>query len=243
MQSSFALLFAAGAAIGLLWSLIQAEPKQRPKHLNAGMWVVLGAVLGGRSLHVIIDWSYYQAHFIEIPQTWLGGFSVSGALAGLGFSLLLIALLGDINPDALLPILTTLSVSLWLGCWSSAYLYGAQTAAVWSLPLRDEWGEIALRWPLQPAGALLTIMTAWGVDAARTRGWIQTPRLAASLELACFAILLGTADSLRADPVPLWRNISPDGWIAFSLAILAILSALLIFIQFSTQSRKGTKEQ
>ncbi|MBL6966406.1 MAG: prolipoprotein diacylglyceryl transferase [Anaerolineales bacterium] len=238
MQRAFALLLAAGAAMGLLWIILQAEPKQRPRHLNAGMWVVLGAVLGGRSLHIIIDWSYYRAHFIEIPQLWLGGFSVCGALAGFAIMLFLIAFLGDINPDALLPVITSLSVSLWLGCWSSAYLYGAQTAAVWGFPLRDEWGEIVLRWPLQPVGTLLTILTAWGVDAARARGWIQAPGLAASLAVACFAIIFGAADSLRVDPVPLWRNISPDGWLAFTLAIFAIFSSLLIIINHQRQAVK-----
>lgn len=225
--------------MGLLWSVFQAEPNQQAAHLNAGVWMILGGIVGGRSLHIVIDWLYYRAHLIEIPQLWLGGFSVSGALAGLGLMLLVMALLSHHNPDALLPLLTTLSVSLWLGCWSGAYLYGAQTAAGWGLPLRDEWGEIALRWPLQPAGALLTLLTAWGVDAARSRGWIQAPGLAANLVLACIASLFGAADSLRADPVPLWRNISPDGWIALIVTIFAILSALWIVIQHQRNAPPG----
>ncbi len=242
MQSTpgtFGYLLAAGATIGLLWVILQTDPKQRHVHLDAGMWAVLGMILGGRTLHVAIDWTYYQTHSFETPQIWLGGFSISGALAGCALALLLIPLLSSINPDALLPLLTALAVSLWLGCWNEAYLYGPETSAGWGLALRDEWGELALRWPLQPVGALLTVVVAWGVDAARARGWIQAPGLAASLELACVAIILGAADTLRADPVPLWRNISPDGWIALILTIFAILSALWIIIQHQRNSPPG----
>ncbi|MBL7162191.1 MAG: prolipoprotein diacylglyceryl transferase [Anaerolineales bacterium] len=229
---TFSLLIAIASALGLFWVAKDAPEKKLQAGFSAGIWALFGAAIVGRSAFVAIHWGHFQDHPLEIPQIWLGGMSGSGALAGAILTIMLIAIISKNNlaelSDDLIPLLTAITVSAWLGCWVNGCLYGTEVQAWWGIPARDEWGEIATRWPLQPAGALLTLLIAWGVDQARGRGWLPSPGLAAALEVGCIALTLLWAASFRADPVPQWRNLGLDTWAALGLIVILILTTVWV---------------
>jgi len=230
---TFSLLIAFGAGAGLFSVVSNDAEKKRHARLNAGLGALVGGAIIGRAVYVAVHWGYFQTQLIEIPQIWLGGISGSGALAGGIISLLLIAVIKNENfaelSDALLPLLTALTVSAWLGCWINGSLYGPEVATWWGISARDEWGEYATRWPLQLLGALFTLSIAWGVDQARARGWLRTPGLAAAIEVGGIALTLLWAARLRVDPVPQWRGLGLDAWAAMA-SILISIAGTVIFL-------------
>jgi len=232
---TFSLLAAIGSILGLFWISQRSLENTIPQSFQAGFWALVGAAIGGRAAYVAIHWAYFQDHALEISQIWLGGISGSSALAGGLLTVLVIATITPINywklSDELTPLLTTVTVSTWLGCWANGCMYGPEVQAWWGIPTRDEWGEIAMRWPLQITGALLTLLLAWGLDLARGRGRLPFPGLAATLEVGGIALTLLWAANFRVDPVPQWRNIGLDAWAASGLIVISAISIAIIFIK------------
>jgi phosphatidylglycerol:prolipoprotein diacylglycerol transferase len=201
----FALLVGLGASAGLASVLWRSGDSQRgPRLVQAGLVVLLGAFLGGRVGFVLADWAYFQFHLLEIPQTWLGGISGVGALAG-GLLAYYPASLTAKRPfyftiDRLYPMLAPLAVSAWLAAWAAGTAYGPIVEkAWWALPARDEWGAIALRWPLQLAGAILTILLFGLIDSYSRR--LKHPGQLGSLGLLALILPFFGLSYMRADPV------------------------------------------
>ncbi len=228
---TFSLIIAIGSAVGLLWSAQKAKKREFQRVSSAGVWALIGAAIMGRAVFITVHWTYFQTHLLEIAQIWLGGISAYGAFFGGIISILLFAVISKNNfgelIDALTPLLTTLTFSAWLGCWINGYLYGPETQAWWGIPVRDEWGEYATRWPLQLCGALLALLIAWGVYQARGRGWLPSPGLTATLQVGCTALTLLWAAAMRVDPIPQWRNLGLDIWASLGLILLAITGTIL----------------
>ena len=229
---TFSLILAFGAVIGLYWTARQAPTQTRQLHFNTGIWTLAAAAISGRAAYILIHWPYFQTHLDEMPQLWLGGITGSGALPGALLALFIGAKtnhqhLGE-SADALLPLLTSLTVHIWFACWLIGCFYGPPTDAWWGIPAHDEWGTTATRWPLQPLLAGLSLLMAWGVDQGRARGWIQAPGLAASLELGGFALLWVGVSFIRVDPVPKAYGLPLDAWIFILLLFFALISIFWI---------------
>jgi len=47
---------------------------------GAFLWIVVASIAGARLLHVLANWSTYQAHPSQIPAIWQGGLSSFGGL-------------------------------------------------------------------------------------------------------------------------------------------------------------------
>lgn len=221
-----------GAVLGLAWVAWQAPEKLALRRIDQGLWLLLGALLGGRLVHVAMAWSYYAGGLLEIPQVWLGGFSGMGALAGALLALMLLAFitrqpLGDLA-DAYLPLAAALTVSAWLACWVDGCAYGVETTAWWSLPARDEWGELERRVPLQLLAASLTLGLFWLVDRSRTR--LRRAGQPACLVLLGLGLLNLGISFLRVDPSPTWAGWRPETWAGFAFGLLAVAVYLLTLI-------------
>ena len=219
---AFSLLLGVGVCLGLLWAAWQAPPKHALLVVNAGLFSLLGALLGGRLAYVLARWSYYQMHWQEIPQFYRGGLAWVGVLAGSLLALLVYASLvrqpAGFFLDALLPLIGLLTVSAWLACWADGCAYGATSSAWWALPARNEWGVIDRRVPVQLIGALLAIMTFGMAD------WFK-PRFKSSGQVALLALSVLMAGMLalsflRADPAPAWRGLHWESWAALSLVVI-----------------------
>ena len=217
-------------------------PKERVfRVLDAGLLVLLGALLGARAAFILTHPGFYQTHWLATILLWQGGLSWPGALAGFGLSLALAAglarsSLGELA-DSLLPLLPPLLVGIWLGCWLTGVAYGpAAPQAWWGMPAPDEWGTWAMRFPLQIGSALLTLVIFWLID--RLRPWLKRPGQAASLAyLGTSALTLAVA-CLRIDPVPM-----AFGWRWDILAGIFFSVVFLLFTLVVFWPRKGISSQ
>lgn len=222
---AFSLFASLGVVIGLAWLAWQAPPKMALRQVQAGLWASLGGLLGGRAAFVAVNWSYYQGRPLEILPVNQGGLAWPGALAG---GLLALALVSWVThsplaelADNLTPLFAILAVCTWLGCWLDGVAYGAPVAAWWGVPARDEWGNVALRWPLQPLGALLTVAWFWLVERYASQERVQ-PGMAASLGLLGFSLMLLGFSFMRADPALLWLGMRLEAWAALGFACLGL---------------------
>ncbi len=224
---TFTLLVSLGAGVGMLWAVGRAPKESAEAVFAAGVWALLGALVVARAAYIAIHWAYFRAHLLLIPQVWLGGMSGSAALPGALLGLALAARRRMATwGEALLPLLFTVAVSAWLGCWTSGVFYGPVTGAWWGVPTRDEWGELALRVPLQWLAALSLLGVAWGLEQARGRGWLPSPEATLSLGVGGTALVSAVAALLRADPVPRLYGLPYGFWLTALLAAGAFLYAL-----------------
>jgi len=229
----FSLLIAAGAFFGLAWIAWQAPEKEMLRRVDAGLWAMLGGLLGGRGAYVAVNWTYYREHLWESLQITQGGLVWAGALAGGLLALGFYAGVAHLNytelADALAPLLLCLAVSALLGCWLDGCAYGPATTAWWGVPARDEWGQTASRWPLQAAGALLSLALFWFLDNLAVRAALR-PGAHASMALLAFSALMAAISWLRVDPGLLWQGYRLDVWLALSFTTLAGLGLLACLI-------------
>lgn len=229
----FSLLIAFGSALGLIWITLETADGDLRMYVNIGIWVLVGALVGARAAYVSVNWMYFQEHFGEIFQIWLGGLSWPGALAG-GFLAVVVGswIMGVpfyYFGDDLLPLLATLSIAAWLGCWAVGCAYGPETNI--GLPAQDEWGIWRRRLPVQLLGAILTVILFWMIDYFRHHRWGMIPGLAASLGLGGLSLIMLGASALRADPYPLYNGIRLETWAALIFLGLSVLVGILaIFV-------------
>ena len=223
----FSLLLALAAVLGLAWITADSPPHLRSASVNAAAMVLLAALIGGRAAYVAPNWEYFQDHLIEIPQVWLGGLAWPGALAGAIFGVLIAARGSEIPvaalADRLLPLLASLSVAVWLGCWMTGCAYGPESG--WGFPAKDEWGIWKNRIPLQLIGAILTVTSFWSIERFRQHHKNLPPGLAASVGFGLLCLILLGASILRADPYPVYSGLRLETWAAIALLVISILNA------------------
>lgn len=220
----FSLLLATGAAAGLTSLAWLANDATRNTQLNAALWALTGALLGGRVVYVVLQWPYFQSHLVEAIQIQLGGLSWVGALLG-GLAAIWFTArhsqqrFGKLL-DRLTPLFFAISLSAWLGCWAAGCAYGQLSGAWWSVFARDEWDVLAGRIPVQLFAALLTSGLFWSIYSQRAR--FQTPGQTASLFLLGSAIIYFSLTYLRGDPNPVWAGLRWDAWAALSFSAIGI---------------------
>jgi phosphatidylglycerol---prolipoprotein diacylglyceryl transferase len=229
---TFSLLLGLSATLGLAWVAWQSPTRQVRRNVEAGLMALLGGLAGGRTAYALANWEYYQFHQREILEVYRGGLSASGALAGGCLAVLLLAALIHTSPGqlagALLPLLATLAISAWLGCWLAGCAYGPRTTQWWGLPAWDEWGGRGARFPVQLLGALLALGWFWLLD--RIRGKYLSPSRAAILGVMSLSLQMLALSHLRVDPTVTWRGLRSDTWGALALTVFAGLALLVSFL-------------
>lgn len=240
----FSLLIGLGATIGLIWVAYLSPGQQAHRNVDAGIAALFGALVGGRAVFVAINWGYYQAHLVELPEVWKGGISGIGALAGSIAALVLLSVfvrpgVGELA-DALLPLVVTMTSAAWMGCWFDGCAYGAQVNGWWGLPSRDEWGIVLHRVPVQLIGAVLTLLLFWSVERLTFR--MPVAGQPASLALLLLALEFFGLSFLRADPIPYWRGMRLDAWGALGLAGLAAIYLAYALLRAWLVSRKRKRK-
>ena len=151
----FSALLALGVVLGLSWMVLEAPKEDQTLSLRTGISAIIGAMIGGRVAYIIVNWDYFLNNIFEIPQVWLGGIAWPGALIGGIFAIIVVAWLYGFSVsiliDRLLPLIASLSVAVWLGCWLTGCAYGPEFE--FGLPAKDEWVIWKKRLPLQLIGA------------------------------------------------------------------------------------------
>lgn len=219
-MNGYAIVLGLGAALGLL----RISRQRAGQWLDAGLLVLLAALLGARLGYVLVHWSYFAAHPGEILALKTGGLSAAGAMAGWALGLLLSGAIHRVSPlrlaDWLYPLIPPLAVAGSLACWLAGVAYGPQLppGTWWGVPAPDETGLMTLRWPLQLAAALsllvFYILMENLMPLPRPSGWLF------SLAASWFVVVDLVVSLLRADPQPLLGRLR--------LATLADLVALAI---------------
>ena len=235
--NAFAIVLGLGAALGLL----RVSRQRSGQWLDAGLLVLLGALLGARLGYVLVHLPYYTAHPGEILAMKAGGLSGAGVMVGWVVGLLLAALLLRVPvlrlADWLYPLLPPLAVTAYLGAWLAGVAYGPEVVpgTWWGIPAPDESGWVTLRWPLQPAAALALLVVYALVERLilipRPAGWLF------SLAAAWFIAVDLVVSLLRVDPQPAWREIR-----VVTLAnLIALALALGLFAALTLIARRKPK--
>jgi phosphatidylglycerol:prolipoprotein diacylglycerol transferase len=242
---AYSIFIALGAGLGLAWITWRSSQKLASRQLEAGMWALVGGLMGSRAGFVAASWPYFQDHVLESFQFYRGGLGWPGALAG---GLLALAVYAAFNriplaglADDMLPLLATTAIGAWLGCWVAGCAYGIASDAWWSLPSLDEWGVVAYRWPVQILGALLTVGLFALVERLLGRADHKPGYRAILSVLGLSFVLLATA-LLRGDPAILWNGARLEVWAALVYILLALLSLAIYHAYQARLSRQKLKE-
>jgi prolipoprotein diacylglyceryltransferase len=215
---AFSLLVGAGASLGLGRVITSAPGEVRGRSAAAGFAVLLIALIGAR---VVYQFNH-PAAALELP---LGGLSWGGALLFGWAAVPIVAPFAGMSParlaDLLFPISATVLTAAWLGCWIDGCAYGPLSDAWYGLAARDDWGNLAVRFPVQLIGACLALLTLAATDLIRTK--ISTPGLAAGLWLTATGLQLAWLQNLRVDPSPAWNGIPLNLWAAWGTVLAGIL--------------------
>jgi prolipoprotein diacylglyceryltransferase len=240
----FSILLGLGTLTGLLLIVWRAPKKEINRHLDAGLWTLLGALIGSRVMEVIINFTYYQSHPSEMIQVWQGGLSGIGAILGGLTAIIILSVLWKLPigklADMVLPLAGTLTITTWLGCWMDSCGYGLPLKMWWALPGRDEWGTMAQRVPVQLIGAILTLMLLLLLDWASKR--LSIPGLKAAIGVfGISAVILGLS-FVRADPAPSWNGLRLEAWGAIGLMIFCVIAVVVLLLRWILRRKQYPQE-
>ena len=225
----FSLLIGAGATLGVGWVALQAAEKDRLPYVNAGLWALLGALVGGRIAYMAVNWVYFRQNWIEGFQVYQGGLSWPGALAG-GLVIVLLYARRLHKPTGellwtLFPLLTSMLVFICLACWVDGCAYGRLAVSYLGLPAPDELGHQSLRFPAQLIGALSAVLWFIAIDTQTER--FSSQALTGWVSIFGVAVILLVLELLRADPTIYVYGTRLGVWTASGFGTLALVGILV----------------
>jgi phosphatidylglycerol:prolipoprotein diacylglycerol transferase len=228
----FSLALGLSATLGLIWSVLRSPPARTHQLVNAGLLLLFGMYAGGRLAFILLNPVYFQNHPAEAWRFPLAGFDWYGALAGgllvfVVYGLVRRVPLGELADD-LLPLLAVITIGSWLACWFGGCAYGPPIAAWWGLPARDEWGVVTRRWPVQIAGAILSLVFVWLIDLLPAKRLF--PGVIFGLGIFSLSLVHFILSFVRVDPVPYFGLFRADTWGAAIFMIGSLLSLSLIWL-------------
>lgn len=143
----YGLLFVAGVIAALLVAIGLGKQYQIYKDtlVDLFFWLIIFGLIGGRLYYVLLEWGYYQKHFLDIFKIWQGGLAIHGGIiAGL---LVLWRFARKMDPVRnngasfwLLSSLLTpgLALAQSIGRWGNYFnqeLFGQPTDSIWGLAI------------------------------------------------------------------------------------------------------------
>ena len=233
MSADFSLLIGIGAALGLLQVARHAPSTQTVTWMNAGLYVLVGALVGARIDFVLMHLGYFQAHPLEGPQIWLGGLGWPGALL---VGLLVAALIAydrelslAFTLDCLAPLAIPLAIGAWLGSWRAGSAYGPLLAEGAPFAMLTPMGNglLAPRLPVQLLATLSLLVCFVWLELKPLP--LERPGQSTAFSILVLSANLLFFSLLRDDPAPLWRGLRPDVWAAIAFTGLSVLSFAATF--------------
>ncbi|MBN1137726.1 MAG: prolipoprotein diacylglyceryl transferase [Anaerolineae bacterium] len=133
--------------------------------LDAGLWTIVGGILGGRIGFVLGNLEVFSENWSRALRIWEGGLSFHGAFLGGLAALILIGYLQSRSAGYLLRLADTLTPSLsvglvfgWIACLLGGCVYGAIGEGLGYAVLPDLYGVEASRFATQAVGAGLALI-------------------------------------------------------------------------------------
>lgn len=239
-MNGFAIAVGIGAALGLY----RVSRQQSGQWLDSALFALAFSLVGARLGYAWLNQVYFAAHPGEIMQLWLGGLNDAGALVGGVVGILVAARIRRISAgrlaDLLYPLLPSLAVGVWLGCWLSGTAYGLEMPAGtwWAVPVQDESGLVSGRLPVQLLAAVALLIFYWLLELLtpmpRPAGWLF------SLAASWLSLVSLVASLLRADPALRWGQLRADTWL--NLVLVLLFFTFFVWAQFlARRQAKGSE--
>jgi phosphatidylglycerol:prolipoprotein diacylglycerol transferase len=207
----YGVLVAMGFLLGL-WTASRRGVRQGiapEKILDAGIWIIAGAVIGARILYVLTYWdrlmanpTYPRMPWTEIFMIQKGGLVFYGGLIGSSLATLLFVWKNRLPlwrfADALAPSIALGYVPGRLGCLMNGCCYGKPTGLPWGIhfPAGHDAHGFGVH-PTQVYDALLSLAVylalAWLYRHRRFEGQIF------AAYLLCYAVTRSTVEAFRGD--------------------------------------------
>jgi phosphatidylglycerol:prolipoprotein diacylglycerol transferase len=211
------------------------------KILDLGPWLIVGAIVGARTLYVV---SYWREQFAGKPLTeifmvWHGGVVYYGGLIGAALAIVLYARLKDAQlwnlADVLAPSIALGHALGRIGCLLNGCCYGRECHLPWAIQFppghetHPMGGEAIPVHPTQVYETLLNLglyaLLAWLYRRRKFQGQVF------GVYLVCYAILRSAVEMFRGDYPP-YQYLG--GWVTpahlVSLATLATGLLLLLVL-------------
>ncbi|HXJ56354.1 MAG TPA: prolipoprotein diacylglyceryl transferase [Verrucomicrobiae bacterium] len=236
----YGVLLATGCFLGLWTASRRAQLDRIPAHLivDGGAWLILGAIIGARSLYVISYWDrlvedprFPSAPWLEIFMVRRGGLVFYGGLIGAIASGVIYARKAKIPlwkfADAIAPSIPLGYVLGRIGCLMNGCCFGRPTDLPWAIrfPADHETHGVPVH-PTQLYDALLSLALyltlAWLYRRKRFDGQIFAAYLVA------YALLRSLVEAFRGDYPVRYLGIATP---AHLVSLLILLAGIVLLIK------------
>jgi phosphatidylglycerol:prolipoprotein diacylglycerol transferase len=230
-------VFSLALALGIALSVGIGARQTRLKLgvvVDVGLGALVGALVGARIFHVLLDWAYFADNLSEAARLTAGGLDWHGAVIGGLLGLAVVARWRRLSVrdllDALAPVLPLLALAGWLGCWGAVCGYGVEvdTLANYATGVagetRDVYGIVAPRYNTQVFGMALGLALL-GLSAVLARqGWLRGRRF--WLLLALLSVGMFVIGFYRGDYAVV-AGIRTDQWLDAGFVVWGIVLLVL----------------
>jgi phosphatidylglycerol---prolipoprotein diacylglyceryl transferase len=233
----YGVLLASGFMAGL-WTASRRALRQNidPETiLDLGPWLLIGAIIGARTLYVISYWkeSFSGLPFKEVFMVQHGGLVYYGGLIGASLACILFARLKKLPlwrlADVVAPSIALGYVFGRFGCLMNGCCYGRPTTLPWGIqfPVGHETYPDFVH-PTEVYDALLNLalygFLAWLYRRKKFDGQVF------AIYLICYAVFRSFVELLRGDytPVHYWGGMTPAQLVSIAIVLAGALMLWLL---------------
>ncbi len=153
---TYGFFVAVGFAVGILTAVkvgkTQGVPSQQV--MDMAFVMIVWAIIGSRLFYVLINFSYYKAHPLDIIKIWQGGLVFSGGLVATAAAMLWYLRRHRLSfwttGDLWAPSLALGQAIGRIGCFMAGCCYGRPTGSSWGLVFTHPKSLAPLNIPLYP---------------------------------------------------------------------------------------------
>jgi phosphatidylglycerol:prolipoprotein diacylglycerol transferase len=178
--SSYTVMLDLGLILGLLLTYFEGKRLlgKGELALDAGLWCVIGGILGGRIGYVLANWSAFSEDWMRAIRIWEGGLAFHGAFLGGLLVLFVFSRLQEPSArqlsflklgDVVTPGLGLGITFGWAACLLGGCAYGALGEGLGRAILPDLYGVQAPRFATQAVGVAFALVLFVGFWLLRKR--------------------------------------------------------------------------
>jgi phosphatidylglycerol:prolipoprotein diacylglycerol transferase len=153
---TYGFFVAVGFAMGILTAVkvgkIQGVPSQQV--MDMAFVMIVCAIIGSRLFYVLINFSYYKAHPVDVLKLWQGGLVFSGGLVATAAAMLWYLRRHHLSfwstGDLWAPSLALGQAIGRIGCFMAGCCYGQPTGSPWGVVFTNPKSLAPLNIPLYP---------------------------------------------------------------------------------------------